>query len=458
MKIKLNETNSKVLKHYIQTTKEGSGEKENVEIVPIKEIHIIEGNPNKHTKEHISDMIKNLKQNGLMVPILKNTKNELITGEGRIIALKQMNCEYIACLTIENLSPEMLRAYRIADNQLTRSSMFDYSLLKNELTFLYDYKIFGTDLGFTPLKVDQIFNYKIEEQKTTQIKETPKEQLDILSKDITQRVTSGDLWRMGDHFLFCGDSLKPESFSTVMQGELAQIVVTDAPYNVPISGHVCGLGKTKHDEFQMASGEMSNEEFENNFVTPYMKNCLKYSKAGSLHYHFIDWRGLRIFLNVGHNIYDELKNICVWSKTNGGGMGSLYRSQHEMVCVFKNGKEQHINNIELGKNGRYRTNIWEYPGIRANTPETLELLKLHPTVKPIALLHDILLDATNINDIVLDCFGGSGSTLIAATRCKRRARLIEISPHYCDIILWRWEKETNKTATLVRNIGGDKNV
>lgn len=268
---------------------------------------------------------------------------------------------------------------------------------------------------------------------------------------------SGDLWRASDHYIFCGDSLNSKSFETVMQGELAQIILTDAPYNVPISKHVCGLGKIKHPEFTMASGEMSEYEFENDFVTPYMRNCIEYSTNGSLHYHFIDWRGIRIFLNVGEKIYDELKNICIWSKSNGGGMGSLYRSQAEMICVFKRGTAAHINNIELGKNGRYRTNVWQYPGIRANTPQSLELLKLHPTVKPTALLHDVLLDASNINNIVLDCFGGSGSTLIAAERCKRRARIIEISPHYCDIILWRWEQETGKTAKFIKNIGENTN-
>lgn len=228
-------------------------------------------------------------------------------------------------------------------------------------------------------------------------------------------------------------------------------------YNVPIAGHVCGLGKTKHEEFVMASGEMTPEEFEVNFVTPYMQNCIKFAQDGALHYHFIDWRSLGVFLNVGKNLYTELKNICVWVKSNGGGMGSLYRSQHEFACVFKSGKAPHVNNIELGKNGRYRTNVWQYPGVRANTPETLELLKLHPTCKPISMIQDILLDASNINDIVLDCFGGSGSTLIAASRCKRRARIIEINEKYCDVILWRWEKETGKKAKLIKNMGEKTN-
>lgn len=450
----LNEKEVKILKNYVMKQSDGFVARGSSEIVKLDDIKIIKGNPNKHSEEHIEEICKNINQFGLMVPVLKNNENELMTGEGRYLALKKLGCSYIAYLTIENLKPEILRAYRLADNQLTRHTEFDFSILKQEFKFLFDYKILGTDLGFSALQIDKIYNYNIETPKQTK---REKEEILDMQDNIPKRVKEGDLWRAGDSFILCANSLKLDSFKYLMQGELAKLVLTDAPYNVPISGHVCGQGKIQHKEFTMASGEMSDEEFEKNFVKPYMKNCIKYSQDGSLHYHFIDWRGLRIFLNIGHELYSDLKNICVWSKSNGGGMGSLYRSQHEMVCVFKNGDSPHTNNVELGKNGRNRTNVWEYPGIRANTPESLELLKLHPTVKPTALLYDILLDVTNPNDIVLDCFGGSGSTLIAAYRSRRRARIIEISPHYCDVILWRWEKESGKEAKFIKNIQEDQN-
>ncbi len=450
--LKLNSVAKNVLKNYIEASKSSEMGVARVEIIPIQEIQLVENNPNKHSGEHLDDLASSINKYGLMVPVLKNSKNQLITGEGRYRSLLKLGSSHIACLTIENLSLEILRAYRIADNQLTRSSEFDFSKLQTEFKFLYDFKIFGTDIGFTSLQVDKIYNYKIEEPKTSK-KSSPKEEAcDWIADKIPQRVNKGDLWRLGDNFLYCGNSLEEAPYKILMQGELANIVVTDPPYNVKISGHVCGLGRTKHPEFDMASGEMTDEEFEKNFVTPYMQNCIKNSIDGSLHYHFIDWRHLKTFLNVGQSLYNELKNICVWVKSNGGGMGSLYRSSHEMVCLFKHGTQPHINNIELGKHGRNRCNVWSYPGVRANTPDTLELLKLHPTVKPVSLLYDIFLDTSNVNDIVLDCFGGSGSTLIAATRCKRRARVIEISPHYCDIILWRWEQETGKKATLVKNM------
>ena len=194
---------------------------------------------------------------------------------------------------------------------------------------------------------------------------------------------------------------------------------------------------------------MTEPEFAE-FISKLMQNLIKFSVDGSLHYLFMDFNGLNTLLNEGKRIYSELKNIAVWNK-GVGGMGAFYRSQHEMVPIFKNGKAKHQNHIQLGKNGRYRTNVWDYSGIRVTNPGSLDLLRLHPTVKPVAMLHDILLDASSKNDVVLDCFGGSGSTLIAAERCKRRARLIEISPRYCDVIIYRWRQETGKTAKLVKN-------
>ena len=232
-----------------------------------------------------------------------------------------------------------------------------------------------------------------------------------------------------------------------MQGETAQIVVTDPPYNCKIKNFVCN---TNHKEFAMASGEMTDEQFAE-FLNTILKNLHKNSSDGSLHYIFIDWRGINTVLNEGHKIYSELLNILVWNK-GVGGQGALYRSQHELIPVFKK-KGKHQNNIKLGKFGRYRTNVLDYPGIRATNPDSLELLKLHPTVKSVPLIQDLLLDTSSKNNIVLDCFGGSGSTLIAAERCKRRARIIELDPRYCDVIIWRWQKETGKTAKLVKNIG-----
>lgn len=258
--LKLNDSETKILKNYVVKQADSYVSKGCIEIVALDDIKIVKGNPNKHTNEHLNEISKNISRFGLMVPVLKNKNNELITGEGRYLALRELRCGYIACLTIENLSAEILRAYRIADNQLTRSTEFDYSVLKQEFKFLYDYKILGTDLGFSALQIDKIYNYKIETPKQTS--KEPEEVLELKDDDIPARVKSGDLWRAGDSFILCANSLKLDSFKYLMQGELAKLVLTDSPYNVPVSGHICGNGKIKHQEFKMASGEMSDEEFE----------------------------------------------------------------------------------------------------------------------------------------------------------------------------------------------------
>lgn len=244
----------------------------------------------------------------------------------------------------------------------------------------------------------------------------------------------GDVWQIGDHRLVCGDSTKPETYQALLGDKRAQMVFSDPPYNVPIAGHVGGLGKIQHREFAMAAGEMSDAEF-TAFLTSVFTQLAAHSECGAIHFQCIDWRHIGEMLDAGKLAYTELKNICVWSKANAG-MGSFYRSQHELVCVFKSGDAPHINNIELGKYGRYRTNIWEYAGVNGfgNARSDLEL---HPTVKPVALVEDAIRDCSRRKGIVLDPFCGSGTTLIAAERTGRRGFGIELDPLYCDVILRR---------------------
>ncbi len=245
-----------------------------------------------------------------------------------------------------------------------------------------------------------------------------------------------DVWQLGKHKLICGDALSKETYKLLLGEEKADMVFTDPPYNVKVDGHVCGSGKIKHREFVMASGEMSEDEFIE-FLTKFIKLSMESTINGSLHYICMDWRHMFELLTAGKN-YTELKNICVWSKNNGG-MGSLYRSQHEMVAVFKNGKASHTNNVELGKYGRYRTNIWEYAGVNSFGKNRKDL-ELHPTVKPVAMIADAMKDCTKRGHITLDPFAGSGSTLIAAEKSGRIARCVELDPAYCDVIISRWQK------------------
>lgn len=222
-----------------------------------------------------------------------------------------------------------------------------------------------------------------------------------------------------------------------MAGETAQMAFTDPPYNVPIEGHVSGLGKVRHREFAQASGEMSAAQF-TAFLRRAFERLVENSQDGAIHFICMDWRHMGEMLAAGAGVHAELKNLIVWVKDNGG-MGTFYRSRHELVFAFKQGTAPHINSFELGQHGRYRTNVWQYKGVNTLKAGRMEELALHPTVKPVAMIADAIKDVSRRNGIVLDLFGGSGSTLIAAHKTGRRARLVELDPVYCDRIIARWE-------------------
>ncbi|MEP9387728.1 site-specific DNA-methyltransferase [Mesorhizobium sp. KR9-304] len=234
-----------------------------------------------------------------------------------------------------------------------------------------------------------------------------------------------------------------------MAGEVADLIFTDPPYNVAIDGNVGGLGSVRHREFAFASGEMTEDEF-TSFLTTTLGNAARFARDGAIAYVCMDWRHMREILDAGKVAFTELKNLCVWNKTNGG-MGSFYRSKHELVFVFKIGTAPHTNAFGLGETGRYRTNVWDYAGISSLGANRMDQLAMHPTVKPVALVADAIKDCSRRSEVVLDMFGGSGSTLIAAESCGRRARLIEYDPLYCDVIVTRWQRYTGKVATLEGN-------
>jgi DNA modification methylase len=254
----------------------------------------------------------------------------------------------------------------------------------------------------------------------------------------------GDLWILGGHRLFCGDARRRESFEVLLSGETAQLAFVDPPYNVKIRGHVSGNGRIKHREFMQASGEKTSAQF-TKFLEESLDLLAEHSVDGAIHFICCDWRHMDEMLAAGRRIYYELKNLVVWNKTNAG-MGSFYRSQHELIFVSKNGRGKHVNNIELGRYGGNRSNVWTYAGVNAFGPDRLDELAMHPTVKPVALVADAIRDCSRRGDIVLDSFGGSGTTLIACERTHRKARLIELDPVYCDQIVRRWQKLTGKAA------------
>jgi len=336
------------------------------------------------------------------------------------------------------VSEAELRALRLCLNKLNEEAEWDSAALALEfkdilsLDTSIELELSGFDMG----EIDLVLNGTGAEEEDEAVTE--------FDEDSEPVAKPGDLWCLGEHRIFCGDALKPESYRELLGNERAQMVFTDPPYNVPIDGHVCGLGSVKHQEFAMASGEMSASEFQA-FLKTSLGFAAGHSADGAIHFICMDWRHVRELLGAGDEVYSELKNLCVWNKTNGG-MGSFYRSKHELVFVFKVGAAKHINNVALGRYGRNRANVWDYAGQSSLGRTSKGKLELHPTVKPVAMVADAIKDCSDRRGLVLDPFAGAGTTLIAAEKTGRRAALIELEPRYVDVTIERWQRLTGKKA------------
>lgn len=387
-------------------------------------------NPRTHSAKQVRQIAASIEQFGFMSPVLVDSKDGIIAGHGRVAAAKLLGMSDIPTVRADHLTPTQIRAYVIADNKLAENAGWDRNLLALELQELsVELNFDVTVTGFETAEVDLLIGDlgQTEPEEADNVPEIDR------SKPAISR--PGDLWRIGDHVLYCGDALDKASYRVLLGSKKAQMVFTDPPYNVPIAGHVSGKGKFRHPEFAMASGEMSRPEF-TKFLKTIFERLVAFSADGSLHFICMDWRHMREVLD-GATPYSELKNLCVWAKTNAG-MGSLYRSQHELVFVFKSGKAPHINNVELGRFGRNRTNVWSYAGVNTFGKERDAELAMHPTVKPLALVADAILDGSKRGGIVLDVFGGSGTTLIAAEKTGRRSYGMELDPYYADTVIRRF--------------------
>ena len=395
-------------------------------------------NPRTHSKKQIKQIADSIREFGFVNPVLIDGEGRIIAGHGRVEAAKLLGLTEAPAVRVDHLSDAQIRAYVIADNKLALNAGWDEGLLRLELKELSVNLDFDLTLtGFETAEIDQLLI-------GGEVDEADEFEAPDHSRPAVSRV--GDLWRIGCHRVLCADATKPGSYARLLGGLRAQLVFTDPPYNVPIKGHVSGLGRARHEEFAMASGEMSQAEF-TAFLRTIFTNLASYSADGSVHYICMDWRHMREVLEAAKGAYSELLNLCVWTKTNGG-MGSFYRSQHELVFVYQNGRGSHVNNVELGRHGRYRTNVWQYPGVNTFGASRDADLAMHPTVKPVALVADAIKDASKRNAIVLDAFGGSGTTLVAAEQTGRRGFALEISPHYVDTIVKRISEATGERATL----------
>jgi len=411
-----------------------------IEYRPVTSLTAYQNNPRKHPEKQLVKLMASIREFGFAMPVLIDEQNSIVAGEGRVEAARRLGLPDVPAIVAHHWSAAQVRAYRLADNRLAELARWDDEALAIELAAIIEFDETPIEiLGWETAEIDLI----IDGSQATASADPADEQIVPPADPVSQ---PGDLWILGSHRLLCGSSLEAHSWTRLLANEIAAMAFTDPPYNVPVSGHVCGLGKVSHAEFAMASGEMSKTEF-TAFLTQFVSRMTPHLKDGAILDLCMDWRHMGELLEAIEGNDLALLNLCAWNKNNGG-MGSLYRSKHELVFIAKKGKAPHTNNVELGKHGRYRTNVWDYAGVNTFGKNRMADLSDHPTVKPVALVADAIRDVTRPGEIVLDAFMGSGTTILAAQRTKRRGYGIEIEPGYVDVAIHRWQAMTGSEAVL----------
>jgi DNA modification methylase len=393
-------------------------------------------NARTHPKRQIEQLKKSIEAFGFTNPILADPEGHIIAGHGRLQAARAMGFSEIPTIILSGLSETQKRALRIADNKIALNAGWDLEILQQELGELasLDVEIDPTLTGFSTGEIDVILSSA----------DDPDDEV-IPPVPTTPRTKPGDIWILGDHRVGCGDG-RDAAFLQRLIGDGARVdaAFLDPPYNVRIGGHAVAAGS--HREFAMASGEMSEAEFRS-FLADTLGAAARLSRDGAVHFVCMDWRHMDSVSAVGSKVYGELLNLCIWNKSNAG-MGSLYRSKHELIFVYRVGTAPHLNMVELGRHGRNRTNVWDYASVNSMRGSRREDLALHPTVKPTGLVADAIQDVTRRGDLVLDLFLGSGTTLLAAERIGRRFRGLDIDPAYVDVAVERWSARTGLEPRL----------
>ncbi|MFN4142424.1 site-specific DNA-methyltransferase [Aestuariivirga sp.] len=395
-----------------------------------------EGHSRRHSRRQIRKLARSIESFGFVAPVLVDPGSVIIAGHALVAAAKRLQLPEIPVAEISHLKEPQIRALRLALNRLAEDAKWDEAKLRNELAGLIidAPEIEIIDTGFETAEIDRLLILPgvDDEDPVPALPDVP------VSR-------SGDLWQLGPHRIFCGDALNAASYAALLDGEKARLMFTDPPYNVKVQGHIRGKGRVQHEEFLMASGELDEASF-TDFLGTFMSHAVANSEPGALHLVCMDWRHLEEILSAGRAAYGRGPlNLIVWAKENAG-QGSLYRSRHELIVLWKVGEAPHTNNILLGKHGRYRSNIWTYPGVNSFGKGRDRALADHPTVKPLAMVADAILDLSNRGDLVVDPFGGSGTTLLAAHETGRRARLMELDHRYVDVTLRRWRERTGEAA------------
>jgi DNA modification methylase len=408
--------------------------------VAISELKLDPTNPRLHSDRQLKQLAKSIQAFGFVSPVLIDAQMRVIAGHGRIGAAKLLGRQFVPAISINHLSERQLKALVIADNRLAEQATWNRKLLREQLKALsvveldFDIEAIGFEIGEIDLLIEG----------TEPVTKGARDPADALPDTPTAAQVSkpGDVWLLGHHRVLCGNSLDVSSISTLMQDCRANVVITDPPYNQAV-------GAIRRNEVTMAAGQMSESEFANCLAQTFAL-LASHSVNGSLHYIFTDWPHMGEILSAGKHAYTELKDVCVWAKDHGG-MGSLYRSRHELAFVFKSGQDKLRDNVQPSQYGRCRTNVWSYPTVNScsRTKEKGNLLELHPRAKPVSLVADIILDCSAQGDIVLDPFCGSGTTLMAAERTGRVCHSIELDPGNVDTILRRWRTFTGLVATHV---------
>ncbi|WP_375597123.1 site-specific DNA-methyltransferase [Devosia sp. Naph2] len=411
-----------------------------LEYLPIWELLPHSKTLRKHSEQQLAAIMGSLRAFGLVTPLLVDANNVIVDGHAVLEAAKRLDFSEVPVVRLSQLSPAQIRACRVGLNKLAEGAAWDAKELAFELfdiaPALQAHDIEPEAIGFSPAEFDLLLAPQ----------QTPP--ADVMPGPATGPAVSraGDLWLLGPHRLLCGDALNDGHFQQLMAGEKARMSFTDPPYNLKVEGVISGLGKVKHREFAMASGEMTREQF-TDFLATYMGNCAAHAVDGSVHFACMDWRHIAELLAAGDRAYNKLLNLVVWNKTNAG-MGSMYRSQHELIGVFKAGTARHTNNFQLGQTGRHRSNVWTVPGANSFGPNRTQDLADHPTVKPTILVMEAIRDVSRRGEIVLDCFCGSGTTILAAERTGRVCRAIELDPRYVDLAVHRWQALSGTAAVL----------
>jgi len=413
-----------------------------IEYLPVDQLAPAPRNARTHSKKQKALIADSIRRFGMVTPVGIGPDNQLVYGHARVEAAKLAGLDMVPVVRLDHLNADERRAYLLADNRLAIESGWDRELLALELKELEALDFSLPALGFSLPEIDSLYE-NLDDARTEGIDAPDDVVPDLASVSVSW---PGDLWTLGNHRLLNGDAREPLLYDRLLTGELIDVVFADPPYNVRIENNVSGLGKVRHGDFAMASGEMSPEQF-TDFLTRAFQPAAERMRDGAIAFVCMDWRHMVELQTAGLRVFDELKNVCIWNKRNAG-MGAFYRSKHEMIFVFKKGSAPHINTFGLGGEGRHRANVWDYAGVSGISKPGRDELAMHPTVKPIAMIVDALKDVSPRGAVVLDNFGGSGSTLIAAEKCGRRARLIEYDPLYCDTIIKRWQHYTGKRAML----------